>query len=78
MTLRRGETGLTVLDELFDRLEHGPSHRFADFETLAAVVPAGGAGVYTIWLLLLTLAVPLLGLTVMPTVSGSWSGSLSL
>ncbi len=36
-------------DDLLEQLEHGPVFRFADFATLAAVVPGSGAGVYTIW-----------------------------
>jgi hypothetical protein len=32
-----------------DHLGSGPAYRFADFATLTAVIPAGGAGVYTIW-----------------------------
>jgi hypothetical protein len=38
-----------VTDALIDQLEHGPLHRFADYVTLAGVIPSGGAGVYTIW-----------------------------
>ena len=38
-----------VTDALIDQLEHGPLHRFADYATLAGVIPSSGAGVYTIW-----------------------------
>src|SRR3954467_10070957 len=34
---------------LIDALERGPLHRFADYATLAEVIPGSGAGVYTIW-----------------------------
>ena len=34
---------------LIDQLERGPLHRFADYATLASVIPRSGAGVYTIW-----------------------------
>src|SRR5215203_6780390 len=36
-------------DVLLAQLEHGPPHSFADFATLAALIPGSGAGVYTIW-----------------------------
>ena len=36
-------------DALMDHLESGELHRFADYSTLAAVIPGVGAGVYTIW-----------------------------
>ena len=36
-------------DVLIDQLENGELHRFADYSTLAAVIPGVGAGVYTIW-----------------------------
>jgi hypothetical protein len=35
-------------EALLERLENGPLHRFADFETLADL-PREGAAVYTIW-----------------------------
>ena len=38
-----------VDDALIDQLEHGPLHRFAEYATLATVIPGSGAGVYTIW-----------------------------
>jgi hypothetical protein len=36
-------------DALIAQLETGPLHRFADYATLASVIPGSGAGVYTIW-----------------------------
>jgi hypothetical protein len=36
-------------DAVVDQLEHGPLHRFAEYASLADVIPSGGAGVYTIW-----------------------------
>jgi hypothetical protein len=38
-----------VDEPLIDQLQDGPFHRFADYPTLAAVIPSSGAGVYTIW-----------------------------
>ena len=40
---------MAVDDALIDQLEHGSLHRFADYATLAGVIPGSGAGVYTIW-----------------------------
>ncbi len=40
---------LAVDDALVDQLEHGPLHRFAEYPTLAGIIPSSGAGVYTIW-----------------------------
>lgn len=36
-------------DELLDKLERGPLHRFSDIATLGDVIPSSGAGVYSIW-----------------------------
>jgi hypothetical protein len=36
-------------EELIGGLESGPLYRFADYASLAPVIPGGGAGVYTIW-----------------------------
>src|SRR6476620_4271094 len=40
---------LAVDDALIEQLERGPLHRFAEYATVSAVIPARGAGVYTIW-----------------------------
>jgi hypothetical protein len=36
-------------DALIVQLETGAFHRFADYLTLANVIPGSGAGIYTIW-----------------------------
>src|SRR5215210_116990 len=36
-------------EDFLEQVEHGPAFRFGDFAALAAVIPGGGAGVYTIW-----------------------------
>jgi hypothetical protein len=45
------DVGATVApdEELIEELEKGPLHRFAEYATLTDVIPASGAGVYTVW-----------------------------
>jgi hypothetical protein len=38
-----------MADDPLRELEYGQAHRFADYSTLAAVIPSSGAGIYTIW-----------------------------